>query len=58
MNCEICHKEPQKDGIAIFRVNPLGEIGIWRCWQCLTPEQRGEVDPETKRITDVIQGTE
>lgn len=52
--CEICHQGPPEQSIAVYRVNPVGEAGIWRCWDHLTASQRGEVDPEVKKITDII----
>lgn len=30
MKCEICGKGPS-DGTNLFRQNPKGETGIWRC---------------------------
>lgn len=60
MKCEICGKTamvpPEGDGVALFRVNPVGEKGIWRCEVCLTPAQRAALDPETYRLSKIIEG--
>jgi Zn-finger protein len=53
MKCEICGKTPFQD-VVLHRVNPFGVKGVWRCYNCLTPEQKQQVDPETKRLADII----
>lgn len=55
MKCEICNQGPP-DGPTVHRVNPLGEVGIWRCEKHLTPEQAARLDPETIRIVKIIEG--
>ena len=54
MKCEVCGKRAPEDNATLFRVNPIGEIGIWRCWKCMTLEQQCAIDPETKHIVTVI----
>lgn len=57
MKCEICNHDPATgDGHAIHRVNPLGELPArWRCFGCMTPEQKSTLDTECKAITDIIE---
>lgn len=55
MRCEICNEGPTTTGVTILRVNPKGVPGIWRCKKCATPEQLASRDPETARITDIIE---
>jgi hypothetical protein len=56
MKCEICGLDPSTSNLPIFRTNPLGEIGIWRCWEHLSPDQKTDVDPGVKEITSIIEG--
>jgi len=37
-------------------MNEFGVIGIWKHWECMTGEEQAKVDPETKRLTDIIEG--
>lgn len=30
INCEVCNKG-LRDGVSVYRQNPKGETGIWRC---------------------------
>jgi len=53
MNCEICGKSP-RDGVTVFRVNPVGVPGIWRCRACLTSEQADALDLECIRLANII----
>lgn len=55
MNCEVCHRGPQQ-GIALFRVNALGELPPrWRCDHHMDSIQRAAVDPDVRRIAEIIQ---
>ena len=51
--CEICARTPFD--CALYRVNPTGVLGIWHCWDCLTPEQKAATDPHCKEIVDIIE---
>jgi hypothetical protein len=31
IECEICGVRPDRDNISVFRVNPKGQAGVWRC---------------------------
>lgn len=55
MKCEVCGRGPVMDCVSIFRVNPTGEVGIWRCWQCMTEEQRKQ-HQDTADIMKTIRG--
>ncbi len=50
--CEVCHKSPVKDSIAVFRVNPKGEPGIFRCEACLAQPVS---DPVLRDIVHTIE---
>ena len=52
-HCEVCKTFGRT--VPLYRVNLKGEDGVWRCWVCLTPEQRKNVDPEVKRICEILQ---
>ncbi len=54
MKCEICNKTPIKDGIHLHRVNETGIIGVWRCSNCMTKEQKKEIDPIVQDIINII----
>lgn len=54
MKCEVCQRTPQDDSASIYRVNELGVVGIWRCFRCLTPEQKKKLDPEILRIEKAL----
>lgn len=54
MKCEGCGKSPP--AVSVFRVNPKGEEGIWRCAACLTPDQRANIDPEVFSLVQIIEG--
>lgn len=43
------------DGTTVYRVNEMGVRGIWRCKLHLTFDQEAAIDPEVKRITDIIE---
>ena len=59
MNCEVCglgiFSDPPVP--ALHRVNPIGVLpGVWRCAECLTPEQDLAIGPEVREITQIIAG--
>lgn len=51
--CEVCEKGPA-DGKTLYRVNPKGVPGIWRCPDCLTNAQAERLDPETVRLASIV----
>ena len=51
MKCEICNLGPE-EGVTIYRQNPLGEKGIWRCQQ---HSRAAALDPETQNLVRVIE---
>lgn len=55
MKCEICGKGPAVESVTVYRVNPKGQRGVWRCWQHLSDPQKSDVDPEVKQITAIIE---
>lgn len=56
MNCEICNKGPLGEvATTVYRVNPKGIKGIWRCAEHLTPKQRAAIDPEVQDIVNIIE---
>lgn len=57
MKCEVCSKSVQThpQGCTLWRINPLGETGVWRCWEHLSPEQRAAIDPSVLTITNAIE---
>lgn len=59
MKCEICKLGPPEQAMAVYRVNPIGELpGIFRCHMCLTPEQRAKIHPEVREIVGILEGGE
>ena len=57
MKCEICGRNPQ-DGTSIFRVNPTGIEGIWRCRNCIGKPIDSELDFIVSVIEKRYQGDE
>lgn len=55
MCCEVCNKTVAGDGVTLHRVNELGVKGIWRCKDCMTPEQVAAIDPVVADITKAIE---
>ncbi len=56
MKCEICHKSPPNDNIALYRVNEFGVKGIWRCYADLTEDQKKNIDPiEHDIVTTIVE---
>ena len=34
--CHKCGRSPARDGITVFRINPIGELpAVWECTACL-----------------------
>ena len=54
MKCEVCHRGPEQ-GITLYRVNPKGEIGRWRCDHHMDELQRNGVDPEVGEVVKAIE---
>lgn len=54
LECEVCHKEPQKDGIGIYRTGEKGpgKNPHWRCKQHLDDNV---IDPNVDEIVTVIE---
>lgn len=52
MRCEVCGKSPDQ-GANLYRQNPKGQIGIWRCAVHSKP-----VDDELVRIVAAIKKAE
>ena len=52
MECEICQRRPDKDGIAIHRINEKGIPGIWRCEDHM---EGRKVDKAVQDIIDTIR---
>lgn len=44
------------EGKTLHRQNEKGVIGIWRCEECMTPEEILAVDPEVMSLTNIISG--
>lgn len=51
MECEICKKSAQFDGVALFRQNEYGVIGIWRC----RDHNEKNIDKEVDEIVTSIE---
>jgi hypothetical protein len=52
MKCEICNRGVP-DGVDLYRVNPKGIEGIWRCWKDMTAEQRKKHE-ENRAFMEVL----
>lgn len=56
MKCEICGQGPLGvNSVTVYRVNPKGVKGIWRCLVHLTPEQRTAIDHDVQGIVQAIE---
>ena len=53
MKCEICRLGPA-DGLSVYRVNPKGQEGIWRCKPHLGSS--APIAPEVAAIAEAIEG--
>lgn len=51
MSCEVCGRTPLEDGVTLWRQNPKGEKGVWRCTVCNKKPQ----DPEVEDIVNIIE---
>lgn len=51
-NCARCNRSVS-DG-PLFRVNPLGENGVFVCIACMSVEELDKLDPETVRLVTII----
>ncbi len=54
MKCEVCDKGPQ-EGVTIYRVNPKGVKGIWRCPLHLTNDQAEKIDSTVITICTAVE---
>ncbi len=52
MRCEICRLGPARHNVTVYRINPVGETGRWRCLQHLGAHK---VDPETRELVEVLE---
>ena len=52
MKCEICDLGPEQ-GVTLYRQNPMGEKGVWRC----SEHNQAEVEAEVQRLVDVLEST-
>lgn len=50
MTCEICGRGPH-EGISLFRQNPTGETGVWRC----AVHNEVPQDPDVVEIVTIIE---
>lgn len=54
MKCELCERNPfDTEGSALFRQNPKGEIGVWRCRE----HSVGPIDTVVNEIVTAIEDT-
>lgn len=51
MKCEICGKSVS-DGTTLYRQNPKGEKGIWRC-----KEHISYIPPDVEDIVNILENT-
>ena len=49
MKCEICGEGPSQ-GVTVYRQNPLGEVGRWRC----EDHNSADVDRGVQELVDTI----
>lgn len=50
MKCEVCGLGPE-EGTTVYRQNPLGEVGRWRCRE----HSQAVYDAELARLVDVLE---
>jgi len=56
--CEVCGKEPRKDGITVYRVN-LGETpSRWRCFEHLESWHKAAMGPEVFCVANTLLSME
>jgi hypothetical protein len=51
MKCEICGQGPMH-GVSVFRANPKGQKGIWRCDAHLGDTKP---DPEVRELVAILE---
>jgi hypothetical protein len=49
--CEICQRNPLRDGVTLWRMNETGVEGVWRC----TAHRDKAVDPVLLEIVTDIE---
>ena len=49
VECEVCKKTLSK--VALFRQNPIGEIGIWRCFE----HNKTPIDSEVLELVKIFE---
>jgi len=52
--CEVCG-DGMDEGISLFRVNPTGESGVWRCKRHLNHIQESEIDSGVLSVVNAIE---
>lgn len=55
MICCICGKGPA-NGVSVFRINEKGVPGIWACEQHIRQTDGAPIDPDMRRLTNIIEG--
>lgn len=55
MECCICHRG-LADGLALFRVNDVGQTGIWACSNHIRSFPSRQPDDEVQRLADILTG--
>jgi hypothetical protein len=50
VTCEVCGRG-MADGVSLFRQNPKGQKGVWRCREC----NARPIDPEVNDIVSAIE---
>lgn len=51
IECEVCHKTPLRDGIAVYRINETGVAGLFRC----EDHMNSAIDPVVLDIVHIIE---
>lgn len=49
--CEVCGLGPPEDVIAVYRQNPKGQKGVWRCER----HNQAPIDPDVREIVQIIE---
>lgn len=53
--CEVEGCDAFARGRAVYRVSPLGELFVGRCYEHLTPDQMVALDPGVLELTQTIE---
>ena len=53
MKCEICGLGP-RNNVSIYRQNPYGDKGIWRCLK----HNEASVDPDVEKLVNILEQQE